>query len=179
MRTLSIIQIFSLMTLLFFSGCSSIAPSPPTVPTASGIDGQFDAARFMGHEALRHGIEAPLCEDETATHIVFTGEGEVEWIGDVTVLLSTCLEMFTTSLQGAGIIATSEGELLNLELTSGSYQDAGLRVHFEIVGGTGRFAGASGTGQIHEVDHATTVFSNSEFHFELDGEIVTQRVLPR
>jgi hypothetical protein len=141
------------------------------------MNGTINGVATLGTPTLdpqTHSVTVPVSS---------TGSGNLSHLGrvilsethDTVVLASTG---YTTSLieNGVATITAASGDQLDLTFTGSGVKTAnGFNdtIDYTITGGTGRFAGATGSGVIHSTDEAPISPTEIPFVFDLEGVIST------
>ncbi len=150
-----------LCTLLLVIGGGSVAVATPGQPDAmvpvkgAGV-GQDERDLQSTGCSLEEG-QAPLLWRFTSE-----GTGQVSHLGRVTYTFTQCLHEDFTITEGVLTLGAANGDTLVLDYTGEVTQyvpgdpDAFWELSWAASGGTGRFAGASGTGDGSAVTHTET-----------------------
>ena len=151
------------------------APAPPPVPVESAMEGVFSLTVMLEQDAKQEGIEVLECSDpKKQLFSAYQGNGTTDITGESILTLRSCLDrVFVEVKIGVGTLTSEDGDDLYLSFTGQGGGNAGLSVDYEITGGTGKYAGASGQGEIY----STTVnagASSATRDFILTGTITIQ-----
>lgn len=163
-----------LISSLMVSACSVIAPSPPTVPIESDMEGMFQLEFLSIHDARVRGIEVLDCGD-TVTFLALPGSGTATYVGESSLLLKMCFPLLSSNTEGTGTLTAENGDTLLLSLTGGLVQN-GPVIDYKIVGGSGKFFGAAGNGKMFLRGESSEVAGRFLRPYVLEGTIVTQRL---
>jgi hypothetical protein len=163
------------LTALALAACNPDTASNPLAPAASSLarGGQADAAtkakRIHGTlEATETGVFQPGTPPLSVRHLEGTGTGS--HLGRFTVVADFTLNLATFTGSGSITYTAANGDVLTGTATGRAVVGGGIAAVTEtvtITGGTGRFAGATGTlTVVRRVVQATGVSSGT-----IDGTI--------
>lgn len=113
------------------------------------------------------------CDSPIAFAIAtFSGFGHATHLGRMNVVAEHCSHVDFTYSQGTLTITAANGDVLNATYTDGvsdlsTFPDIGFTDDFTFVGGTGRFAEASGAG----VESGVANFFTDEFVVHMEGVV--------
>lgn len=156
------------------AGCSPdgvgnpLAPSAPSLSVGGRAETATKSKRIHGVlEAFEAGTPQP------GTPIVvrhLEGQGTASHLGRFTVIADFTLNLATASGGGTATFTAANGDVLTATVTGRAVLAAGIATVTEVVtitGGTGRFAGATGTlAVVRRVVQATGISTGT-----IDGEI--------
>jgi hypothetical protein len=132
------------------SGCSQL-PTSPTAPGGTAMTEEATQARGGTDLPFRGSFEGTEVNQVVPPHLVVTGtaEGHATHLGRYTATFNVVVDLATSSSIGSIVLAAANGDELTGTFTGQGTTTAPNVAHIienvTITGGTGRFAGATGT----------------------------------
>jgi hypothetical protein len=131
---------------IFAAACAGQAPSAPTSPSST-IGGTLTANATSGSDLpFRGTLQATETEDGALHHLV--GTGTSTYLGRFTLTSEFIVDATTWTASGTATWAAANGDQISTTVTGQAvvtFPIATISETHIITGGTGRFAGASGS----------------------------------